>query len=83
MSVKIEYTGNELKYIKRLIEFLERMINDIPKGSMSIPSSDLEITIFCFVRTTYNIFAIVHFGPKSKNETAQKLTFVNEFVKRF
>lgn len=63
--VKIEYTGNELKYIKRLIEFLERMINDIPKGSMSIPSSDLEITIlFCFVLTTFLQLSIL--GRKVK-----------------
>lgn len=50
--VKIEYTGNELKYIKRLIEFLESMINDIVKGSVSVPASDHEIAIFCFVIST-------------------------------
>jgi len=70
MSVKIEYTGNELKYIKRLIEFLERMINDIRfHVNTFFRSRDNYIILF----RPYHIFAIVHFGPKSKNETAQKL----------
>jgi len=54
-SVKIEYAGNEFKYIKRLKQFLESMMNDIAKGSMS--GTDREIAIFCFTSWQLSIWA--------------------------
>jgi len=47
MNVKIEYAGNERKFIKRLIEFLKIMINDFAKGSKSLPTSDPQLSFFC------------------------------------